>query len=66
MSCRNDGEVSECSAAAIVGTVAHGRDLESGLLDHLRQFLLELGVGFAFVGSQYRLELGTASAKKPG
>jgi predicted nuclease of restriction endonuclease-like (RecB) superfamily len=30
----------------------------SGLLDHLRQFLLELGVGFAFVGSQYRPTIG--------
>ena len=28
------------------------------LLDHLRQFLLELGVGFALVGSQYRLTVG--------
>jgi hypothetical protein len=28
------------------------------LLNHLRQFLLELGVGFAFVGSQYRLTVG--------
>jgi len=37
---------------------AHERDLERGLLDHLRQFLLELGVGFAFVGSQYRLTIG--------
>jgi predicted nuclease of restriction endonuclease-like (RecB) superfamily len=34
------------------------RDLERGLLDHVRQFLLELGVGFAFVGSQYHLEVG--------
>jgi predicted nuclease of restriction endonuclease-like (RecB) superfamily len=38
---------------------AHERDLERGLLEHLRQFLLELGVGFAFVGSQYRLQVGT-------
>ncbi|HTX39889.1 MAG TPA: PDDEXK nuclease domain-containing protein [Bryobacteraceae bacterium] len=37
---------------------AHERDLERGLLDHLRQFLLELGVGFAFVESQYRLTIG--------
>ncbi len=37
---------------------AHERELESGLLDHIRQFLLELGVGFAFVGSQYPLEVG--------
>ena len=41
-----------------LGEEAHERDLERGLLDHLRQFLLELGVGFAFVGSQYRLTVG--------
>lgn len=34
------------------------RDLEKGLLAHLRDFMLELGVGFAFVGSQYHLEVG--------
>jgi hypothetical protein len=28
------------------------------LLQHVRQFLLELGVGFAFVGSQQHLEVG--------
>jgi hypothetical protein len=27
-------------------------------LEHIRQFLLELGVGFAFVGSQAHLEVG--------
>ena len=37
---------------------AHERDLEQGLLDHIRQFMLELGVGFAFVGSQYHIEVG--------
>jgi predicted nuclease of restriction endonuclease-like (RecB) superfamily len=37
---------------------AHERDLEKGLLAHLRQFLIELGTGFAFVGSQVRLEVG--------
>lgn len=36
---------------------ARERDLERGLLAHIRQFLLELGVGFAFVGSQYHLEV---------
>jgi predicted nuclease of restriction endonuclease-like (RecB) superfamily len=36
---------------------AQERDLEQGLLAHLRDFLLELGKGFAFVGSQYRLEV---------
>ncbi len=34
------------------------RDLERGLTTHIREFLLELGVGFAFVGSQYHLEVG--------
>jgi predicted nuclease of restriction endonuclease-like (RecB) superfamily len=37
---------------------AREKELESGLLEHLRKFLLELGVGFAFVGSQYPLEVG--------
>jgi predicted nuclease of restriction endonuclease-like (RecB) superfamily len=37
---------------------AQERDLERGLLSHLRQFLIELGVGFAFVGSQVPLEVG--------
>jgi predicted nuclease of restriction endonuclease-like (RecB) superfamily len=37
---------------------AREKELESGLLEHLRKFLLELGVGFAFVGSQYPLEIG--------
>jgi predicted nuclease of restriction endonuclease-like (RecB) superfamily len=37
---------------------ARERDLERELLTHIRQFLLELGVGFAFVGSQYHLEVG--------
>jgi predicted nuclease of restriction endonuclease-like (RecB) superfamily len=29
---------------------AREKELESGLLEHLRKFLLELGVGFAFIG----------------
>jgi predicted nuclease of restriction endonuclease-like (RecB) superfamily len=41
-----------------VGSDAQERDLERGLVEHLRDFLLELGVGFAFVGSQVRLEVG--------
>jgi predicted nuclease of restriction endonuclease-like (RecB) superfamily len=35
------------------------RELERGLLQHLEKFLLELGVGFAFVGRQYRLKVGS-------
>lgn len=34
------------------------RDLERGLVEHIRDFLLELGTGFSFVGSQYYLNIG--------
>jgi predicted nuclease of restriction endonuclease-like (RecB) superfamily len=37
---------------------AQERDLERELLSHLRQFLIELGTGFAFVGSQVPLDVG--------
>ncbi|MBF6591228.1 MAG: DUF1016 family protein [Ktedonobacterales bacterium] len=40
-----------------LGTEAHERDLERALLAHVRGFLLEMGTGFAFVGSQYHLEI---------
>jgi predicted nuclease of restriction endonuclease-like (RecB) superfamily len=36
---------------------AQERDLEKALVAHIRDFLLELGVGFSFMGSQYRLEV---------
>ncbi len=36
---------------------AHEREVEKGLLIHLRDLLLELGRGFAFVGSQVPLEV---------
>lgn len=36
----------------------HERELETGLVRHLEKFLLELGQGFAFVGRQYRLDVG--------
>ena len=41
-----------------LGDKAWERELEKTLLDHIRDFLLELGVGFAFVGNQYHLEVG--------
>jgi predicted nuclease of restriction endonuclease-like (RecB) superfamily len=37
---------------------AHEKDLEAALVTQIRKFLLELGVGFSFVGSQYPLEVG--------
>jgi predicted nuclease of restriction endonuclease-like (RecB) superfamily len=36
---------------------AQERDLERGLVTHIREFLLELGVGFSFVGSQYPITI---------
>lgn len=41
-----------------LGREAQERDLENALVAHIRDFLLELGVGFAFVGSQYHLQVG--------
>ena len=34
------------------------RELEESLIANLRDFLLELGTGFAFIGNHYRLEVG--------
>jgi predicted nuclease of restriction endonuclease-like (RecB) superfamily len=41
-----------------VGQEAEERDIEAALIEHIRKFLLELGVGFAFVGNQYHVEVG--------
>ncbi|MEO6590345.1 MAG: PDDEXK nuclease domain-containing protein [Pyrinomonadaceae bacterium] len=41
-----------------IGLEAHERELESNLLQNIKEFLLEMGVGFAFIGSQYHLEIG--------
>ena len=41
-----------------LGDEALERDIEAAMMRHIRDYLLELGVGFAFVGSQYRLEVG--------
>jgi len=37
---------------------ARERDLELGLVAHIRDFLVELGIGFAFVGRQVQLDIG--------
>jgi predicted nuclease of restriction endonuclease-like (RecB) superfamily len=36
---------------------AQERDIERGLINHIKQFLLELGAGFSFVGTQVPLEV---------
>lgn len=40
-----------------LGNAVQERDLERGLLAHIRDFLLEMGSGFSFVGSQYPLTI---------
>lgn len=44
-----------------VASAAKEREIERGLLIHLRDLLLELGRGFAFIGSQVPLEVGDES-----
>ncbi len=41
-----------------VGSEADEREIESALVKHITQFLLELGAGFAFVGRKVHLEVG--------
>ena len=36
---------------------AKEKDIEAQLVKHITEFLLELGVGFAFVGKQYKIEV---------
>lgn len=33
------------------------RDIELGLVDHVQQFLIEMGAGFAFMGRQYHISV---------
>lgn len=40
-----------------LGEEIQERDLHQGLIEEIRRFLLELGAGFALVGTQYRLEV---------
>lgn len=41
-----------------VGAQARERDIETSLTDHITQFLLELGSGFAFIGRQVPVNVG--------
>jgi predicted nuclease of restriction endonuclease-like (RecB) superfamily len=41
-----------------IGNEAHERVTERELLAHVREFLLELGAGFAFIGNQVKLTVG--------
>jgi predicted nuclease of restriction endonuclease-like (RecB) superfamily len=36
---------------------AHEREIENALITHIRDFLLELGTGFAFVGTQVPIDI---------
>ncbi len=37
------------------------REIEQGLINHIQKFLLELGQGFAFIGQQVPIEVGTST-----
>lgn len=37
---------------------AHEREIETALVEHVTEFLLELGAGFAFIGRQVLLDVG--------
>ena len=41
-----------------LGDEAEEREIEKALVEHVTEFLLELGAGFAFVGRQVHLEVG--------
>lgn len=41
-----------------IGSEVSERELHQSLIEKLRDFLVELGLGFAFIGSEYRLEIG--------
>lgn len=42
-----------CFEFLTISENAQERELEQGLIEHIKEFLLELGLGFAFLGSQY-------------
>jgi len=41
-----------------VNASSHERDIENALVNNIRDFLLHLGKGYAFVGNQYHLKIG--------
>lgn len=41
-----------------LGSEAHEREIEAALIEHVTDFLLELGAGFAFVGRQVHIQVG--------
>lgn len=41
-----------------IGADVSERELETELTNHIQNFLLELGAGFAYVGQQFKLKLG--------
>lgn len=47
-----------CFDFLTVADKAKEQEIEKGLLLHVRDFLLEIGKGFAFVGNQYHLDVG--------
>jgi predicted nuclease of restriction endonuclease-like (RecB) superfamily len=48
-----------CFEFLTISHEAEERELERGLIEHIKDFLLELGMGFAFLGSQYPLAVSS-------
>lgn len=42
-----------CFEFLTISEAAQERELEQSLIEHIKEFLLELGLGFSFLGSQY-------------
>lgn len=42
-----------------IDEMAREREIEQGLMAHIQKFLLELGQGFAFIGRQYHIKVGS-------
>jgi predicted nuclease of restriction endonuclease-like (RecB) superfamily len=47
-----------CFDFLTIGDDAKEREIEKSLIEHIRNFLLELGQGFSFVGSQVPIDVG--------
>ena len=47
-----------CFEFLTIDKPAHERAIENALVNQIRDFLLELGQGFAFIGNQYQLNVG--------
>jgi hypothetical protein len=53
------GQIFLNRAESCIDEKAREREVELGLMAHIQKFLLELGQGFAFIGRQYPIKVGS-------